>query len=250
MGYENPIKFSTHLKEILWRLWSGWYFIQFYHSHKFSTDFTTESWNLGVRCHHFPPGKWWFIEWKKGCPLLPPPPPPAVSVPPPPPLSPRSPLLFAPSPSRFPSLGGVPYRTPPEAGEKGNPDLWIYRWFPGMEEVRPVGGADHGNASFRCVHCGHPVGKLLVQYSPGNIRLMKCVSECFSFLRMIRCRATKPWIACNYSLLRFQFCPGEVQGCCRWIYWVWSHGMLVWCSFVFSITCMLCLRLMIRATII
>lgn len=27
---------------------------------------------------------------------------------------------------------------------------------------------------FRCVHCGFPIKSLYVQYSPGNIRLMKC----------------------------------------------------------------------------
>ncbi|KAG9441317.1 hypothetical protein H6P81_017171 [Aristolochia fimbriata] len=32
-------------------------------------------------------------------------------------------------------------------------------------------GAD---MEFRCIHCGFPVEKLMVQYSPGNIRLMKC----------------------------------------------------------------------------
>ncbi|PKI62990.1 hypothetical protein CRG98_016629, partial [Punica granatum] len=27
---------------------------------------------------------------------------------------------------------------------------------------------------YRCVQCGHGIGTLFVQYSPGNIRLMKC----------------------------------------------------------------------------
>ncbi|CAN6458503.1 unnamed protein product [Victoria cruziana] len=27
---------------------------------------------------------------------------------------------------------------------------------------------------FRCIHCGFPVENLFIQYSPGNIRLMKC----------------------------------------------------------------------------
>ncbi|KAL9993919.1 putative Arv1 protein [Helianthus debilis subsp. tardiflorus] len=28
--------------------------------------------------------------------------------------------------------------------------------------------------NFRCVQCGHHIKSLYVQYSPGNIRLMKC----------------------------------------------------------------------------
>ncbi|KAF3787916.1 arv1-like protein [Nymphaea thermarum] len=28
--------------------------------------------------------------------------------------------------------------------------------------------------NFRCIHCGFPVETLFIQYSPGNIRLMKC----------------------------------------------------------------------------
>lgn len=30
--------------------------------------------------------------------------------------------------------------------------------------------------TLRCVHCGFPLKSLYIQYSPGNIRLMKCVS--------------------------------------------------------------------------
>lgn len=29
---------------------------------------------------------------------------------------------------------------------------------------------------FRCIQCGFPIKRLFLQYSPGNIRLMKCVS--------------------------------------------------------------------------
>ncbi|GAB2279884.1 hypothetical protein Dimus_014519 [Dionaea muscipula] len=38
---------------------------------------------------------------------------------------------------------------------------WIFS-FPAME------------LEFRCINCGHPVEKLYIQYSPGNIRLSKC----------------------------------------------------------------------------
>ncbi|XP_058097424.1 protein ARV 1-like isoform X2 [Magnolia sinica] len=43
----------------------------------------------------------------------------------------------------------------------------------------------------RCVHCGNPVKTLLLQYSPGNIRLMKCGilwKSIFGYLFLDACR--------------------------------------------------------------
>ncbi|KAL0462226.1 UNVERIFIED_CONTAM: protein ARV 1 [Sesamum latifolium] len=36
---------------------------------------------------------------------------------------------------------------------------------------------EQGTTDFRCVQCGFPIKTLYIQYSPGNIRLMKCVWE-------------------------------------------------------------------------
>ncbi|KAL0423816.1 UNVERIFIED_CONTAM: protein ARV 1 [Sesamum radiatum] len=33
---------------------------------------------------------------------------------------------------------------------------------------------EQGTTDFRCVQCGFPIKTLYIQYSPGNIRLMKC----------------------------------------------------------------------------
>ncbi|XP_051133969.1 protein ARV 2-like isoform X2 [Andrographis paniculata] len=44
-----------------------------------------------------------------------------------------------------------------------------------MEESgRTTSEAEGTTAGFRCVQCGFPIKTLYIQYSPGNIRLMKC----------------------------------------------------------------------------
>ncbi|KAJ6802510.1 protein arv1-like protein isoform X2 [Iris pallida] len=46
--------------------------------------------------------------------------------------------------------------------------------------------------NLQCVNCGHDIGKLFVQYSPGNIRLMKCEN----------CNAVAdPYIECEFMIL-------------------------------------------------
>ncbi|XP_020587387.1 protein arv1 homolog isoform X2 [Phalaenopsis equestris] len=45
---------------------------------------------------------------------------------------------------------------------------------------------------FRCVNCGRRVGRLFMQYSPGNIRLMKCDN----------CKAVAdPYIECEFMII-------------------------------------------------
>ncbi|OAY85103.1 hypothetical protein ACMD2_13768 [Ananas comosus] len=48
-----------------------------------------------------------------------------------------------------------------------------------------------GGARRRCVSCGARVGALFVQYSPGNIRLMKC-DECKA--------VADPYIECEFMV--------------------------------------------------
>ncbi|KAI3930192.1 hypothetical protein MKX01_007452 [Papaver californicum] len=45
----------------------------------------------------------------------------------------------------------------------------IWRRGKGMEEEK-----DESRMQFRCIHCGCKIKLLFIQYSPGNIRLMKC----------------------------------------------------------------------------
>ncbi|KAK8963428.1 hypothetical protein KSP40_PGU012512 [Platanthera guangdongensis] len=47
-------------------------------------------------------------------------------------------------------------------------------------------------AGFRCIHCGWRIRRLFMQYSPGNIRLMKCDN----------CKAvTDPYIECEFMII-------------------------------------------------
>ncbi|KAI0501358.1 hypothetical protein KFK09_016303 [Dendrobium nobile] len=52
--------------------------------------------------------------------------------------------------------------------------------------------SDLNGDGFRCVNCGRRIGKLFVQYSPGNIRLMKCDN----------CKAVAdPYIECEFMII-------------------------------------------------
>ncbi|XP_012844822.1 PREDICTED: protein arv1-like [Erythranthe guttata] len=42
-----------------------------------------------------------------------------------------------------------------------------------MEDCGTTSAAE-GTTDFRCVQCGFPIKTLYIQYSPGNIRLMRC----------------------------------------------------------------------------
>ncbi|RWW56324.1 hypothetical protein BHE74_00036975 [Ensete ventricosum] len=58
----------------------------------------------------------------------------------------------------------------------------------------------------RCVNCGLGMRSLFVQYSPGNIRLMKCVSETYRHLppELFRehCKAVAdPYIECEFMVV-------------------------------------------------
>jgi len=85
----------------------------------------------------------------------------------------------------------------------------------------------------RCVECGFPIKTLFVQYSPGNIRLMRCVNLSLSFI---------------YPNFTSFFFPFKLCSCCRriakqlqtstsnvnswWVYYTLLILDLLWISFL------------------
>lgn len=76
---------------------------------------------------------------------------------------------------------------------------------------------------YRCVKCGFRIKTLFVQYSPGNIRLMKCVI--YHFLLSI--------FPSNFQFFQFTInfattppspFTGELQSSGRRVHRMWNHG--------------------------
>lgn len=95
---------------------------------------------------------------------------------------------------------------------------------------------------YRCVKCGFRIKTLFVQYSPGNIRLMKCVI--YHFLLSI--------FPSNFQFFQFTInfattppspFTGELQSSGRRVHRMWNHGknkikfMLFIFNFVYRLTC-------------
>ncbi|KAK8926163.1 hypothetical protein KSP39_PZI018142 [Platanthera zijinensis] len=61
-------------------------------------------------------------------------------------------------------------------------------------QIRPAATEESKlkGAGFRCTHCGWRIRRLFIQYSPGNIRLMKCDN----------CKAVAdPYIECEFMII-------------------------------------------------
>ncbi|KAJ1702736.1 hypothetical protein LUZ63_002515 [Rhynchospora breviuscula] len=66
----------------------------------------------------------------------------------------------------------------------------------------PMEGEKDAAAVPRCVGCGSPVQRLYVQYSPGNIRLMKCD----------KCKAVAdPYIECEFMIILIDLILHKVE---------------------------------------